>query len=217
MIRVNRRGSAALAILVGTAAFVVIVGWLHTVDQDVDSIRRGVSRYASGSHGFAVSVAFALLAVSLLMAASQLRGTDALPMALYRRSLGVGTAGLVVVVLFPLRSKSPGAAEYIAHQLGGAVFFVGATIGVQAVPVALRRLAEPAWLTALARWSARMSVLTLLLFFGSVLSGPGLHSVLGILQRCCFIALCTSLITLGSGLLTSPANLALEPSAQAKT
>src|SRR3954454_11505524 len=132
MIRIERRLFPALGILVATGAFMVIVAWLHTSRPDVDPFRRGVSRYATGSYGYAVSAAFALLAVSLLMAASQLRDAANAP---YRWSLGVGAAGLLIVVLFPLRSTPPGAAEYVAHQLGGAIFFIGATIGVQAIPV----------------------------------------------------------------------------------
>jgi hypothetical protein len=194
----------------------VVVAWLHASRPDVDPFRRGVSRYAAGSYGYAVSAAFALLAVSLLIAASQLRGAaNAVSMVLYRRSLTVGAAGLLVVVLFPLRSASPEAGEYVAHQLGGAIFFIGATIGVQAIPDALRRLAVPGWLTTLARSFARVSVVLLLVFFASVLSNvPALNSVRGILQRSCFIALCTSLIALGIALLNErPANIGLQPTA----
>jgi hypothetical protein len=58
-------------------------------------------------------------------------------------------------------------------------------------------------------------VVLLLVFFASVLPNvSALNSVLGILQRSCFIALCTSLITLGVGLLNErPANIGLQPTA----
>ena len=190
--------------LVATFAFLVVVAWLHAVRPDVDPFRRGVSRYAAGPYGYAVSAAFATLAVALLIVASRLGSASKAPtMGAYRRALWVGAGGLLVVVAFPLRSTSPGSGEYFAHQLGGAVFFVAATVGVQAIPGTLRRTAAPEWLTILARSSAGASAVLLPLFFASVLMNvPLLNSALGILQRSCFVALCASLITLGIGLLS---------------
>lgn len=72
MIRKTSRFLAALGILVATTAFLAIVTWLHAVRPDVDPLRRGVSRYAAGEHGYAVSAAFLMLALALVLSASQL-------------------------------------------------------------------------------------------------------------------------------------------------
>jgi Protein of unknown function (DUF998) len=181
----------------------VVVAWLHAVRTDIDPFRRGVSRYAAGPYGFAVSVAFATLALALLIAASQLGSAAEDPgMGRYRRSLWVGAVGLLAVVVFPLRSSSPGTSEYWVHQLGGGIFFLAATVGIQAITTRLQRTEAPEWLTILARASGRASAMLLPLFFSSVaMNIAALNSVLGILQRACFVTLCTSLITLGIGLL----------------
>ncbi|HKY21793.1 MAG TPA: DUF998 domain-containing protein [Vicinamibacterales bacterium] len=217
MSRIDRKRAAALGMLVATGAFLVVVAWLHVVRPDVDPFRRGVSRYAAGSYGYAVSVAFAMLAAALLIAAAHLdSGGEADASSSHRRALWLGAAGLLVVVWFPLRSALPASGEYWAHQLGGATFFAASTVGVQAVSSTLRRKASPEWLEMVARWSEGIAIVALLLFFASVLLNvPVLKAVLGILQRSCFIALCTSLIALGLGLLTErrPTNVGLQPAA----
>lgn len=215
MIAKRRTSLAAVGILVATSAFLVIVIWLHAVRPDVDRLHRGVSRYAAGDHGYAVSVAFSMLALALVLAASQLGNqTEAQNHGLNRGSFWVAASGLLLVVLFPLRSPSPGRVEYIAHQLGGAVFFLAATIGVQAISPTLRRTAAPTWLESVARVSGAVAVIALLLFFADVVvRASPLHSVTGALQRACFVALSTSLATLGLGVLSGrrPPDQALQP------
>jgi multisubunit Na+/H+ antiporter MnhG subunit len=113
-------------------------------------------------------------------------------------------AGLMVAILFPLRSPSPGLTKYALHQFGGAVFFFGATIGVQAVPDRLRRIGAPAWIGTVARVSGAAAIVALVAFSASVIaSTSALESVRGLFQRACVVAINISLGALAIGLVSS--------------
>jgi hypothetical protein len=94
------------------------------------------------------------------------------------------------------------AVEYWLHQGGGAVFFAAAAVGVQAIPQWLGRANEPDALVVGARACSLATVVTVVVFFGSVLAtGTPLDAIRGVLQRACFVALGGGLAVLGLGLL----------------
>jgi hypothetical protein len=150
-----------------------------------------------------MSVGFAALALAVGIAAWQLNlHLEGGAFKRHARSLWVAVAGLFVVIVWPLRSPSAGAAEYWLHQGGGAVFFVAAAAGVQAIPRWLRRAKAPGGLVAAARTCSLVSVVMVVVFFGSVIAtGTSLDTIRGVLQRGCFAALSGSLAVLGLGLL----------------
>ncbi len=189
------RTFAAAGILVSTTTFVVIVCWLHVVRPDLDPVRSGVSRYAAGDHGYAVTASFVMLSLAILIAASRFTGP-------YRHALWASSAGLLLVVLLPVRSSGLGRVEYTLHQVGGAVFFAAATIGVQAIPRKLRARQAPAPLQLTAHVSAVAAAIALALFFASVaVRGSSLDAALGVFQRVCFAAICVALVALGFDML----------------
>ncbi len=117
-------------------------------------------------------------------------------------------AGLLVVIVWPLRSPSTGTAEYWLHQGGGGVFFAAAPAGVQAIPRWLWRANSPDALAVVARACSLMSVVTVVVFFVSAMAtGTSLEAIRGVLQRGCFAALSGCLAGLGLGVLIGPANL----------
>lgn len=194
--------------------FVGIVVWLHVVRPDVSPMARGISRYAVGAYGHAISVAFAALALAVGIAAEQLnRRFAGGAFKWHAWSLWAAVAGLFVVIVWPLRSPSAGATEYWLHQGGGAVFFAAAAAGVQAIPPWLSRASMPGALVTAARGCSLASALTVVAFFGSVMAaGTSLDTIRGVLQRGCFMALSGSLAVLGLGLLVDrPADSRLEP------
>ncbi len=210
------RRPAGFVILGMTIAFLAIVTWLHVLRRDVDPLHDGVSRYGAGRYGYAVSVAFSMLALALAVSAGRLANQpeDRRPRS-GPRSLWIASTGLLVVVLFPLRSSSPGYAEYVVHQVGGAIFFVAATIGVQGVAPVLRGAGRPAWLQSSARACGLAATGALILFTLGVVIGKVLPDIpVGLLQRFCLAALSGSISSLGVGLLVPrPANTALHPTA----
>ncbi len=196
----RRRTAAAFGVLGATAGFVAIVAWLHVVRPDIDPIAHGVSRYAAGDHGYAVTGAFALLSGATFVAAylvgSSKPGTRTdFP----RRTLEIAAAGMFLVVLFPMRSPAPARFEYLMHQSGGAVFFLAAAIGVQALGGRLRAASASARLQVTARVAGVVAVASLVAFLGSIASVLPLHPVLGLLQRTCLAAICVALVTFALG------------------
>ena len=193
----------AAALLGATGAFIGMVMWLHLVRPDVSPMARGISRYAAGPYGSAVSVAFAALAFAVGLAAWQLdHSREAGVFRRHAQSLWVAVAGLLVVIVCPLRSPTPGAVEYWLHQGGGAVFFAAAAAGVQAIPRWLGRANAPDALAVVARACGLATVVTVVVFFGSVMAtGTSLDAIRGALQRGCFATLSGCLAVLGIGLL----------------
>ncbi len=193
----NRR-FAAIGIMVPTIMFVAIVCWLHVVRPDLDPSRTGISRYAAGDYGHAVTAGFALLSLAILVAAAQFAGA-------FSRALAIAAAGLLLVVFFPLRSSSPGRLEYMLHQLGGAVFFAAGAFGVQAISRKLSASSAPAALRATARVSTVIAAIAVVAFVASVVGrGSWLNASLGMFQRISFAAICIALATLGLDLLREP-------------
>jgi hypothetical protein len=204
----------AAALLGATGVFVSIVVWLHLVRPDVSPMVRGISRYAVGPHGYAISVGFAALASAVGIAAGQLnRRLEGGAFKWHAWSLWAAVAGLFVVIVWPLRSPSAGVTEYWLHQGGGAVFFAAAAAGVQAIPQWLSRARTPGVLVTAARTCSLASAVTVVAFFGSVIAtGTSLDTIRGVLQRGCFVSFSGSLALLGCGLLVDkPANSRLEP------
>jgi len=190
------RSAAAAGVLVATGGFLAIVVWLHFVRSDLDPVARGVSRYAAGPYGLAITLAFGSLSLAVVTAAALLKSATS------RRGLVVAAVGLLLVVAFPLRSASPTHGEYFLHQFGGAVFFVAATIGVFGIAGKLRTVPAPAWLQRTARVSSAAAGAGLIVFFTSVAARHSLLGPwLGLFQRICFAAICTALLTLALGLI----------------
>lgn len=187
--------------------FIGIVAWLHIARPDVDPMARGISRYAIGPHGSAISMAFAMLAFAIGIAAWLLdRPAQAGAFRWHARCLWCAVAGLLVVIVWPLRSPSAGTAEDWLHQGGGAVFFAATAAGVQAIPKWLARANGLGALAALARACSLMSVVTVVVFFVSAMApGTSLEAIRGLLQRGCFASLSGCLTVLGLGLLIRPA------------
>jgi hypothetical protein len=148
-------------------------------------------------------VGFAALAVAFGIAAWQLnRPLEGGVFKRHVRSLCVAVAGLFMVIVWPLRSPSAGAAEYWVHQGGGAAFFVAAAAGVQAIPRWLSRTEASGVLVVAARTCSLVSVVLVIAFFVSVAAtGTSLNTILGVLQRGCFAALSGCLAVLGVALL----------------
>jgi hypothetical protein len=194
---------AGAAILGTTGTFISVVMWLHVVRTDVSPMARGISRYAVGPYGSAISLAFGVLAVAIAIAAWQLGSpTNAAGFPRHARSLWVAVAGLAILIVWPLRSSSAGVVEYWLHQVSGAAFFVAAAGGVQAIPRRLDRANGLRAVTLVARGCSVAAVVTVVLFFGSVIAaGTPLEAIRGALQRGCFAALSGSLVALGVGLL----------------
>jgi hypothetical protein len=204
----------AAALLGATGAFIGIVVWLHLVRPDVSPMARGISRYAVGPYGSAISVAFVVLAFAVGIAAWLLgRPGEAGAFRRHAQWLWVAVAGLLVVIVWPLRSPRAGTVEYWLHQGGGAVFFAAAAAGVQAIPQWLRRANGPDALAVVARACSLATVVSVVVFFCSVMAtGTSLDEIRGMLQRGCFAALSGCLAVLGLGLFVDrPANTTLEP------
>lgn len=92
---------------------------------------RSLVASADTLYGSAISLAFGAPAVAIGVAAWQLGSADkTAAFARHARLLWVAVAGLVVLIVWPLRSPSTGVVEYWLHQAGGAAFFAAAAGGV---------------------------------------------------------------------------------------
>lgn len=174
------------------AIFLGIVAWLHVVRSDVDPLRRGISRYASGPYGSAISIAFGALALAL--ASTGVASASGAPMF-------IAAAALAVVIACPLRSAAPSSLEYYAHQVAGVVFFVSATYGMVSASAVLKTMEIPAYLYLATRALSITAAVTLGPFLVSVVwrKSP-LSPFSGILQRCCFGGISGALLCLSYAL-----------------
>ena len=157
-----------------TGAFVVISIVMHWVRRDLDLFATGISRNQVGPYGAAMSLAFALLGIALvLMAVVFARGRAA-------RALFV-TAGLgaIMVALFPLPPDAPLVARVI-HQAGGFAMIAGA-IAASVMD------SSSAAATVIARAGA--VVFALFLISGALRETP-LGAVMGFFQRATLSAIC---------------------------
>lgn len=189
-----------VAICAGTTLFLAIVVWLHVARPDVDPMIHGVSRYAAGPNGFALTTAFSALAVATMASAWSLRQNRDGGLRVSESALWTAAASLTVVVLLPLRPDSPGRTEYAAHQVAGALFFIGATIGGRGIASSL----SSSHVRVAARVASSLTTVFLIAFFACVVVSPIIGGLpVGLLQRCLFAGLCACFLLQGLGAVSS--------------
>jgi hypothetical protein len=111
----NRAG-----VVIGCAVFLLIIGVLHVLRQDVSPIARGMSRYAGFGTLAMATIAFLALAAALALLASVINEGRALP------ALLVAAGGLIGVAATPIGNPGTLLAVAALHTLGGLAFYAGA-------------------------------------------------------------------------------------------
>ena len=154
------------SVLIGCALFVGIMGFLHTVRQDLSPLVRGLSRYAGSDTLAVATVAFLALAGATVGLAAFLHQEQAIWLVLF------AAGGLVVVAATPIGNSATPAAVTALHTLGGLAFYLGAVGAMFFSPSSAS--------DRVLRW---MAAVVLSLFFGGAIGVPGLRLVVGLLQR----------------------------------
>jgi hypothetical protein len=164
-------GANSTLALVSSGFFAVSMASLHVMRRDLSPLERGMSRYAGADTLFLATTAFLALAVALLAVRTSLRRVTRAA----SHFVAAASTGLVVVVVTPIGDPPTSAMIEAAHTVGGLIFYLSVT---SAMFLAAADDSDS--------WIVRVMSVALTLFLLGAVGTPGLHSIVGLLQRIVF-------------------------------